>query len=175
LIFSESFESTGGSELDAWIPQVDSLSTLLIPSTCPGGGKWALQLTPDPTRYRVNPLPEWIDAIVSKQIEGLEAGDIVELTAWVRRDPRTKKGQASIELQRRNSDVYSVNYQLYNRNDKTDWHKVTVREEVKSQRDETIHAVLRAFGPPGCAACFDRVELRRLESKERELSFLTDR
>jgi hypothetical protein len=151
LILDVSFEQGGQPTLEGWRVMNPSLTTL-VPEAAPGGGRWSLGLEADwaPTT-----------GFVTRPIPGIEDGDVLRLSAYVR--AVDADGGGSIAL------AVGPSYELGGRigqacTSSTSWTVLSVQDTVVLAPGDTVWVALSS---PHTEVArrqgrFDRVRLTRI-------------
>lgn len=155
-LVDESFETPIGAAGWSWFPDRDTLAVRRVPSDCPGGGAWALRM-----ETGVGSFPSG-RADLYQRIEGLQDGDLLILTAWIRRESAAGYGRAGFCTGA--SDVISC-YRIPEKDVRdSEWQERSWYLSIQDPAERYFRIELEAAGVSAGPAVilFDRVRLRRV-------------
>jgi carbohydrate binding protein with CBM4/9 domain len=151
LIPNGSFEQNGQGTLATWQVPNPSLASL-SPEAAPDGGKWSLHLQADSAPS---------SGQVRVPVTGLQRGDTVHLSAYVRAPDARGGGLVGLEVI---SSDGRLRQESFDSSVDTDWTRVAVTETLSIDPGDSVWVVLSS--PPtqlaARAGLFDLVVLERL-------------
>ncbi len=152
VLLFDNLETTDGPTTRLWSPHLSDEFVAIVRADCPNGGNWALRLTSS-RKYMV----------AFRPVDGVQNGDQLELSAWVRQDVGAAGGLGKISLQTWHSDVIAEQKHAGGEYGGATWQRIAITETVRCAPQDSVRVVLTANGPKGSAILFDLIEVRRLK------------
>jgi hypothetical protein len=155
-LIDESFEGNLVINQGGWRGADDPLAVRRVPSDCPDGGAWALRLE---TGVGERPSGR-VD--IFHDLTGLEDGDLLILTAWMRRDSEAGYGHTGFCIGE--SDVIRCIVDRNREVRSAEWVPVTWFQPVHAPEQFYYRVRLAASAVPAgeAAILVDRVQVRRV-------------